>query len=110
MICRCLKCGKDELHYKGSKSGESVMTFNRLKSEIEALSVLKLNRRSTSNTLCIDCMKELLMWLKDKDAHVQIERMTSSGSKRDTPAVQSQLHERRVAEALAAPVVADLPM
>jgi hypothetical protein len=55
-------------------------------------------------------MKELLMWLTDRDAHVQIEYMTGSGSKMDTPAVQSQLHERRVAEALAAPAVADLPM
>jgi len=110
MICRCLKCGKNQLHYKGSKNGESAGTFNRLKSEINALSVLTLSRRLSSNTLCIDCMKELLMWLTDRDAHVQIEYMTGSGSKMDTPAVQSQLHERRVAEALAAPAVADLPM
>jgi hypothetical protein len=94
MNITCRKCGRNELIYHGSKTGEKVATYIRLKAEINGLLVLALN----SKTLCIRCMREILVWLTDGDAHVRVERKAVPGPKRDTRAVLLQRERIRFAQ------------
>jgi hypothetical protein len=97
VIVRCLKCGKNELHYKGCKTGETAKTVKLLRQEIHELLGLDLNRGSFKHSLCIDCMNELLIWLKDKDAHVRLERKIGAQTQW-SEAVQLQRERDRFAK------------
>jgi hypothetical protein len=90
MVNSCGKCGRNELIYKGHKTGENAATSIQLKGEINSLRVLTLN----GNTLCMGCMRELLKWLTNEDTHVRAD----SGPKRDTRAVQLRRERIRFAE------------
>jgi hypothetical protein len=68
MVLRCSKCKATHEYHKGPVTGGSTGKYLRLKREINESGILSPGRRK----LCIDCMKELLLWMKDKTAHVHV--------------------------------------
>jgi hypothetical protein len=90
MVNRCGKCGRNELIYRGHKTGENAAASIRLKEEINSIRAITLN----GNTFCMVCMKELLRWLTDEDAHVRV----ASKPGKETKAALSRRERVRFAE------------
>jgi hypothetical protein len=69
MILTCAKCKATPEYHRGPVTGGSTERYLRLKREINESGILSLPR---NRKLCIACMKELLLWMKDKSANVHI--------------------------------------
>jgi hypothetical protein len=67
MVLTCAKCKATPEYHKGSVTGGSTGKYLRLRQEINESGTLTLKRR-----LCIKCMEELLLWMKNRKAHVLV--------------------------------------
>ena len=72
MICNCRRCGNHREYHKGRKTGGTTGQYHELRKRINTSHILKFDTEPFPR-LCIDCMRELLLWLSKKDAHVQIK-------------------------------------
>jgi hypothetical protein len=69
MICRCSKCKETHEYHQGKVTGGTTGKYLWLKKEINESGILSLHGH---RRLCIECMKELLLWMKDRKAHVHV--------------------------------------
>jgi len=69
MLITCSKCKNRFEYHTGPVTGGSTGKYLRLKKEINESGILSLHGH---RKLCIVCMKEMLLWMKDKKAHVHV--------------------------------------
>ena len=68
---KCERCGSlDKMYYK-SKLADKAAKYRQLQSEVNKSSFLELRRSTPNNeSLCMTCLDELSVWIKDPNAHV----------------------------------------
>lgn len=62
MKYRCNRCAKHGEYHKGPVTGGSTGKYYALKTQINASSVLSVKH----SYLCMECMEDLLKWLRNK--------------------------------------------
>ena len=70
-VC-CRRCSKPGHELKrGARTGNNELKYQQLKHAINEIGILKVGKYSTyDGGLCLPCLEELHLWLKDKEKHV----------------------------------------
>ena len=69
MKFNCIRCGSHGEYHLGPKTGGSTAEYLGLRNEINQSGIISLSLHR-SNELCIPCMKELLLWIENREAQV----------------------------------------
>jgi hypothetical protein len=70
MYYKCLRCGQKKELRNGTKTGNNRAKYLDLETKMEESKILQLKKTSGDRRLCLPCLEEISIWLKDKQTHV----------------------------------------